>query len=394
MTQRQIKQGYFLIEGLNSFAVTLYLFYFYFFTQTRFGFGNKANLVLAAASGLLYALGAWWGGRFAQKAGYFAALKTGFVIMLGAMLAGLWSTTASLQVGWLLVATVGICFTWPALEALATDGEPPARLPRVVGIYNVVWAGTGALAYFMGGALFDRFGLDSIFYVPVGCVIVQLIITVRLERAARTLAKQPERKPARPALPPDPHRPSAARAKSFRRMAWLANPFAYIATNTLIAVMPGIAQRLELSTTLAGVCGSVWCFARVAAFLGLWRWTGWHYRFRWLLASYLALMGAFAVILSAPNLVGLLLAQLAFGVAIGLVYYSSLFYSMDAGDSKGEHGGIHEAVIGLGNFTGPAVGAASLHFFPQHTTNGVIAVSVLLLGGLAGLVAMARKTKT
>jgi hypothetical protein len=73
---------------------------------------------------------------------------------------------------------------------------------------------------------------------------------------------------------------------------------------------------------------------------------------------------------------------------LGLIYYSSLFYSMDAGDAKGEHGGIHEAAIGLGNFAGPAIGAASLHFFPAHTSNGVLAVSGLLLCGFCGLVAI------
>jgi len=87
----------------------------------------------------------------------------------------------------------------------------------------------------------------------------------------------------------------------------------------------------------------------------------------------------------------LILAQLVFGVAAGLIYYSSLSYSMDLGDTKGEHGGIHEAVIGLGNFAGPAVGAASLHFLPQHANSGALAVSGLLLLGLGGLLAIWRQ---
>lgn len=150
--------------------------------------------------------------------------------------------------------------------------------------------------------------------------------------------------------------------------------------------MPGLAQRLELSTTLAGFYCSVWCFARVAAFIGLWWWSGWHYRFRWLLLAFGLLVGAFAMILMAPNLAVLIGAQLGFGGAIGLIYYSSLFYSMDAGDAKGEHGGIHEAAIGLGNFGGPAVGALFLYALPQYPQSGTLAVSGLLLGGLAGLV--------
>ena len=174
----------------------------------------------------------------------------------------------------------------------------------------------------------------------------------------------------------------------FLRMAWLANPFAYVAINTLIAVMPGVAKRLELSTMAAGFCCSVWCFARLGSFFVLWRWNGWHYQFRWLLTAYVMLIITFTAVLMAPNLVMFVLAQIIFGSVAGLIYYSSLFYSMDLGDTKGEHGGIHEAAIGLGNFAGPAVGAASLYFIPQYANTGALAVSALLLLGLGGLLAI------
>jgi len=97
------------------------------------------------------------------------------------------------------------------------------------------------------------------------------------------------------------------------------------------------------------------------------------------------LIGTFAVILIVPNLAALAAAQIFFGGAVGLIYYSSLFYSMDSSDTKGEHGGIHEAAIGVGNMLGPGVGAAALQLSPHNTQNGVLAVSVLLIIGLGGL---------
>ena len=184
-----------------------------------------------------------------------------------------------------------------------------------------------------------------------------------------------------------------AKAKLFLRMAWLANPFAYVSLNTLIALTPGVAKRLGLSTMLAGFCCSVWCFARLGAFIALWFWGGWHYRFRWLLAAYVALVAAFAAMLMVPNLVVLLVAQVGFGSALGLIYYSSLFYSMDLSETKGEHGGIHEAAIGLGNFAGPAVGAVSLQFLPQYANSSAVAVSGLLILGLGGLLGIWRLGK-
>ena len=157
--------------------------------------------------------------------------------------------------------------------------------------------------------------------------------------------------------------------------------------------MPGVASRLHLSTMFAGFCGSVWSFSRLAAFFGLWKWAGWHYRFRWLITSYVLLAGSFLAILLAPNLFVLIASQIVLGAAVGLIYYSSLFYSMDVGETKGEHGGIHEAVIGLGNCVGPAVGATALHFVPQSANSGAFAVTALLVAGLSGLLVIWRMGK-
>src|SRR5262249_39652215 len=175
--------------------------------------------------------------------------------------------------------------------------------------------------------------------------------------------------------------------KTFLKMAWLANPFAYVAIYTVIAVMPGIANKLHLSPTQVGWFGSVWWFGRLATFALLWQWRGWHYRFRWLVSSVVMLIAGFAVLLLAKELWLVVVAQVFFGFAAGLIYYSSLFYSMDVGgESQGEHGGLHEAAIGAGVFAGPAVGAAALQWLPTHSGSGVFAVSALLLCGLVALI--------
>jgi MFS family permease len=97
---------------------------------------------------------------------------------------------------------------------------------------------------------------------------------------------------------------------------------------------------------------------------------------------------SFAVLLLSKILWLLLLAQVFFGLSVGLIYYSSIFYSMDAGEAKGEHGGFHEGMIGLGSFGGPAIGAAALYFFAEHPRSGAWAVTVLLILGFTGLLWM------
>jgi predicted MFS family arabinose efflux permease len=384
MFSRKQKQIYFTIEGLNSFATVYYFYYFYFFMQKEYGFGNKANLLLAALNGLTYAIGAWWSGRLAHKYGYLNALRFGFLLMIGGLLIGGQLSSAAAQIVVMVVVVLGMCFTWPVLEALASENESRQGLQRMVGIYNVVWAATGAVSYFVGGAMLDHLGMRSLFYVPAIVLAAEfLLATWAQKRAGRDAALSPSLAVNTEPEPPHPH--PQEHTQAFLRMAWLTNPFAYIAINTVIAVVPGVAHRLGLSTMLAGFCCSVWCFARFGAFTVLWLWDGWHYRFRWLLLAYIALVASFATILIVPHLATLVIAQIFFGGAVGLLYYSSLFYSMDLSEVKSEHGGIHEAAIGLGNMAGPTVGALALQFLPRYADSGSVAVSGLLLLGMAGL---------
>src|SRR5262249_51156648 len=143
MSRRQLKIGYFTLAALNSFATVFYFYYLYFLTRKVFAFTDAANLKLAALNGFVSMFAAWWGGKFGQKFGYFTALRYGFLIMLGALTAGALSSSLSAQVLVMVFTAIGMCLTWPALEALVCEGETPANLQHMVGLYNVIWAGTG-----------------------------------------------------------------------------------------------------------------------------------------------------------------------------------------------------------------------------------------------------------
>lgn len=368
-----------MIEGLNSFATVIFFNYLYFFFRARYGFDDRQNLELAAFIGVVYVFGSLTAGKFARRCGYFTALKTGFAIMAAGLAVGSQLHSPAGSIAAACVTNFGVCCIWPVLEALVSQGADTAH---AVGFYNITWAVTNATAFFIGGTLIQQFGYQCIFYVPLAFMLLQFALMFVLEKMppAGFLAEK-----TGPIPPADPGRPAPAHAKNFQQLAWLANPFAYIAINTLLAVLPGIAHKFQLSTMLAGFVCSLWCFVRVGAFIVLWRWNGWHYRFRWLVTAFILMVISFTTILLAPGLALVLAAQLVFGAAIGLLYYSSLFYAMDAHDSGSEHGGIHEAAIGVGNCLGPASGAAALWLAPQHPGAGAWAVSGLLTLGLGGL---------
>ena len=373
------------IEGLNSFAVVIYFNYLYFFFRDTFGFNDRQNLELAAFLGLTYVGASLWAGKIARRIGYFSALKIGFAVMAAGLLAGSQQHSVIGAVAAACVVNFGMCFIWPVLEALVSEGADAAR---AVGLYNITWAVTNATAFFLGGTLIEKLGYRSIFFVPLGFMLLQFVMIFWLEKIQPPKSDGVKKQP----MPSDANRAAPAQVKIFQRLAWLANPFAYIAINTLIAVLPGLAQKFHLSPMFAGFVCSLWCFARVGAFAVLWKWSGWHYRFHWLATAFALMIISFALILTVPNLAVMLAAQIFFGATVGLMYYSSLFYAMDAHDSSSEHGGIHEAAIGLGNFLGPAAGAAALWLAPQSPLAGAWTVTGLLTLGLGGLVWLRKKT--
>jgi MFS family permease len=287
------------------------------------------------------------------------------------------------------VAVFGMGMTWPALQALASDGEDRRRMQTMVGIYNLVWSLFGAFAYLTGGAMIESWGLRSLFIVPAALNGVQTVIILILRK------RQPRGRTTsipESGLPAVGETPPGLNARAFLRMAWFANPFAYLTINTVVAFGPVIAKSLSLSPRYAGYFCSVWMFVRTASFVLLWLWPAWHYRFRWMVAAYLGMMFTFVSILLSPNVPALILAQIGFGFSIGLIYYSSLFYSMDVGETKGEHGGFHEAAIGLGSSAGPALGATVLYLAPQVQHATPKAVGVVLMLGFFGLLWLRRRS--
>ncbi len=369
---------FYLIELINCYAAVYYSNFLFFYLRRTFGFGEAENLLTAALGGFVYIFAAWQGGKLAQRYGCIRLIYTGCCVMILSLTLGMIFTTPTAQVMVFCLWTVGVCFVWPALETLISD-RAGAELPKMVGIYNVTWAAGGALGYFTAGILIEKLGAASLFWFPLGLIAAELAI---LPFAASRLKKENDRQ-----CYEDPPHPAVCGtdASRFLRMAWIANPFSYVAINTVIPLIPSIAEKLDLSTGMAGIVCSLWMFVRLAAFAAFWRWTGWHYRFRWLAGSFLLMIVCFFGFLMAHSIGLLLAAQAGFGLSIGLIYYSSLYYSMNVTENQGSNAGLHEAMIGTGLFIGPAFGAATLYLVPTAIGIGAWSVGGLLCVGFSGM---------
>lgn len=374
MTPR--KTGYYAIEGLNSFATSYFFNYLLQRLKRDVGMDDLTVLLVCVLHGFLYVPGSYYGGLFGQRAGYVTCLGLGLLGQaVGVGLA--WSVPAAwAQVTGLAIWTVAMCLVWPMLEALVSEREPRDRLPSKVGLYNVVWASTAAAGVFLGGTLHRVLGAASLYWLPLGIHALQLLLLARLKpRHDAWLASAPPLVPARRPEPSTPQGPAF-----FMRLAWLGNPFNYMAINTVLAIVPSLSVRMGLDIERVGWLMSAWFVVRALGFVVLWHWRGWHYHFGWYASAFGLLLAGFVGVVLAPNIPVLLLAQAALGWASALLYYSSLFYAMDGTDEHGAHGGIHEAFIGCGIFGGPAVSTAAV-WATGDPGSPAWAVGLFLLGG-------------
>ncbi len=364
-----------VVQVGQSIATTMILYGQPFYAQRALGW-SPATIALAQITiGVLTAIGSVLGGRVIERRGCRASLKLGLVGLAAGALAG-WV----LPEGWNMVSAIVLVagfqgFIWPAIEAALTRGEPQHRVQHLVGMYNLGWSGASGFAFFITTPLMSAFGLRAMFALPLALYLWNMFLVWRVL-------------PDYDSIPDEHHMVvdsegvelTPQQRHAFRLLGWLANPMAYVAINVIVTYNPVVAQRIGVNFATSSSWFSLWFYVRMLAFDLLRRWSGWHYRPGMLFAAFGMAMLGFAGMVLAPSLWVHVLAQVLFGLSIGLLYQSSLFYSMAGSEEKGTHGGFHESFIGLGIATGASMAFLGDRVAPQHPV-----LSVGLVWGVMGM---------
>jgi hypothetical protein len=371
----------YFVEGMASLGANLLMVGIFFYTQARFGWGARQNLILAAAQGVAYILGALLADRLTRWLGRIPTLGMLHALMAVLAVTGWLAGSAFAVTAVLIGYTFLVAANWPVLEGLVSTGVDAHQLSRRIGLYNLVWSGVAAGTVAVNGAII-QYWPAGVFLLPllVHCVAAGIIL-MPIPQSATPAAAAEE-----PGEGPEP------RLLQMRTQAlWLSRiglPAVYIVTYALVAMMPSLPAIQSLGTTAKTLVGSVWLVARFGAFLLLGASVWWHIRPRVILAAAALLLAAFiGVTVPASHLAGhggawldltwMIGWQMLLGLAMGMIYCGSLYFGMVLSEGSTEHGGYHEALIGVGQVVGPAVGA----LVPGGLTGGITAV--------AGLTAMA-----
>ncbi|HUB25482.1 MAG TPA: MFS transporter [Tepidisphaeraceae bacterium] len=372
---------------LASIGSNLFLPAFFFYAHDIFGWGARRNLMLAAAEGIVYMIGA----LSAQKLARVAGRRRGSMIVQ--FTAGCIAVVAGLHPSPLIVTPAVLAYTmvsaagWPIFESLISGGAGPDLMSRRVGAYNLVWSFVGAATLAVSGTIIHDFPW-GMFLLPAAAhgVAILLLFFGNIEPPATPAAAD--------ALPAHPQaEPALLRERKLAlQLSRIGLPATYVVVYSLVAIMPSLPVIRMLGTSSQTVIASVWMASRFAAFVVLGGTVWWHTRPRVLLIAAVVMLVAFlGVTLRPADILGnpaapangldeglMVLAQVFLGLSMGMIYAGSLYFGMVLSEGSTEHGGYHEALIGLGQMVGTAAAAAAQTAWPGTDRAAVGAVALIV----------------
>jgi MFS family permease len=357
----------FAVQSISSITAVLLGSGIFFYTHKRFGWGPAQNLLLCGAQGVVYIVGALLASPISARIGRHKLLRCLHAALCPtALLVGL-SINPAMAVGCLLLYSILSAAQWPALESLVSLGASAGQLSRRISLYNVIWSGLGALTLAATGTLIEYLPRGTFALAGLGSAVSVLLLWGRSDP------------PGVPAAAVEAEPQLLHRRKLAMQLSRLALPATYAAQNALSALMPTLAVIRQFPLQLRTIVASVWMIARWVTFLLLGMTAWWHTRPRMLLVAAVAQLFAFLAIVLIPSPLQMILWQMLLGAAVGLIYAGSLYFGMVLSDGSTEHGGYHEALIGLGSVIGPGSGALALLLRPDNPTIGPATIGVVLL---------------
>jgi hypothetical protein len=343
----------FIFTVLQSFANTLVQRAAYFFTRGALHYQARANLTLALVVGLAYVAGALLSHRVARRLGEKPTLLLALACQVACLLTIALLPRSGPVIGGVVAYSFFSALMWPLVESFVSAGRAPLEASRIIGFYNVCWSTASPAAVWISGTLIAWLG-SGLFAVSAGATVLGALFILHL--------------PHHPAHHDLDHadRPPAQRLAVYRRLLG-SSRWSLVLSYALLFVLSPLMPTLFMdqlhfgivaATLLAGCIDA----ARAATFLVMAQIHGWHGRRGILLLTAGLLPLGFLVALLGPMIIPgvgsgaavIVAGELAFGVGMGMAYYTALYYAMVVGNASVDAGGWHEGLIGSGFSLGPA----------------------------------------
>ncbi|MEK7396531.1 MAG: MFS transporter [Candidatus Poribacteria bacterium] len=263
---------------------------------------------------------------------------------------------------------------WPPYEAWIgeiSDGRP---LEKRVRMFNLAWATGVMIGNVMSGYFYELDHRIPFYFASAGSFIAFMIISLHskpvMNHKSENVLEHFENNEAD--IPPHIR-------KKFLYISWVAIFFTWITLGVLRYIFPKLISDLLMPPRYFGLLMFTWAGTQVFLFYILGATKRWHYRIEFSIICQLLGCVGFIIIFLTNYPIFWAFALMLFGIQTGMVYFSSIYYSLCGHADAGNKSGWHESILSSGGFFGPFI-AGALAKYVGIKSPYMFCVSVILVG--------------
>ncbi len=261
---------------------------------------------------------------------------------------------------------------WPTLQARLGDlALSRDALQRNLGAFNLSWTVGKGVGFFTAAALVTWLDSGWALLIAAG-----LAFGAALLGCVGAQGDTPPRPESAETVEPVPRQAGFLLAGRLANFVWwgVGGVLAWSMASRASAVLgPEVGVQVG-----AVVLATAYC-TQALANTGLWLTRGWRYRLAPLLALQLLGVGGLVALTLGESQSWFYAGAVAAGAALGMAYYSSILYSLDAPKARAKTSAAHEAVLAAGGVAIPLSGAALAWASGWHAAPFALAAGVALL---------------
>ena len=253
----------------------------------------------------------------------------------------------------------GLCLSafWPPYEAWIAELNDGRPLEKRVRMFNLAWATGVMIGYGISGYIYELSYMIPFYFAGIGSFIAVTVVTFQPKPVKQSVHVEEQSQTEN-----NGSDVQACLTKKFLYISWTAIFFTWITLGVLRYIFPKLISELQMKPSVFGLLMLAWAGTQVVMYFILGATKRWHYKFSVLLI--LQLLGCIGfVIIYLTNLPILwLLALILFGLQTGMIYFSSIYYSLHGHTDKGNKSGWHECILSSGGFIGPFIGGVLANY--------------------------------
>ena len=339
--------------------------------------------ILGTAGGGSYALVALLAGWMSDRTDRRTWILYGAAVQVaaGVLLPFCPNLTSFIVLAALHTAMMG-CF-WAPLMGLFSETTPHHLLSRRIGRWNISWSSGSVFGLLLSGYLYDHLSPVAPFLAGAAVMAGVTAVVASSRPHGRRIAREE-------------HPPRHPRGRYFMHQAWLLLVSNFFVASLLLYIFPQMAQSppFALSAEAIGQLHGLRQAVMMLTFALMGATVHWHFRHLPLHACY----GVIVLMMVVTALIrwewAFVLPFAAFGVATGVAYGLSVYYSMLSPEANGVAIGIHEMLLSLGGTIGPIFGGAMISLSGRTTMPFWAGIAPLALVWAAAVLYQRRKVPT